>query len=85
MEAADSIEAKFLNRVGFSPAGTGVILMKLSDQKASSDPYEWGGRTMPPVHNWIIENFDAIENGQVIDTRVLLGETLTAATPEIAA
>lgn len=38
------------------------------------DPYEWGGRTMPTAHKFIIEQFDTLENGAVVDVQFILGE-----------
>ena len=62
--------------------------MRLSDQVATVDPYEWpslgsGVRTMPPAHDYITKHFDELIDGQVVDTRVVLGETDTPAEPEI--
>ncbi len=62
-------------RTGYSRDGSGVVLMMLSNQKASSDPYEWGGRTMPVAHNYIIEHFDTLSDGDVVDVSFILGET----------
>ena len=83
MASKNLIEQAFLQRCGYPIDGTAVVLMQLSDQKASSDPYEWGGRTMPVAHNYIIENFTNLTNGQVIDVRVILKETATPAVAEV--
>jgi hypothetical protein len=63
-----------------------VILMRLSDQRATVDPYEWGSisrRTMQNAHEYIYDYFDELEDGQVIDVRLLLLEATSAAEPEI--
>jgi hypothetical protein len=56
-----------------------VLLMKLGgDQpRVNHDPYEWGGgaRTMKTAHDYIIKNYDALINGDVIDVEYILGET----------
>lgn len=42
------------------------------------DPYNWPGRyigTMGPAHAFIIEHFDILESGDVIDSEFLRGET----------
>jgi hypothetical protein len=83
MESANEIEDKFLWHCGYPRDGRGVVLMHLGTQKATSDAYAWGGRTMPPVHLHIERHWDELSNGDVIDTRVLLGESEVAATPEI--
>lgn len=41
----------------------------------SNDPYSWGGRTMPVAHNYIIENWDKLKDGDVVDVEFILGET----------
>lgn len=40
-------------------------------------PNQWGGdtRTMPTVHLHLIDHWDEIESGDVIDVQFLLGET----------
>lgn len=84
MVAGGPVEDRFLWRYGFPREATfSVVLMHLSTQQASSDPYEWGGRTWPAAHMWIIENFDRLNDGDVVDVRVILGETDTPAAPEI--
>ena len=89
MLAATPIEDRFLWREGYPRDGNGVVLMCLSDQRATSDPYEWtafgwGPRTMPTAHLYIIYNFDNLRDGEVVDVRVILRESTTPADPEIA-
>ena len=38
-------------------------------------------RTMPTAHKWIIENWDELEHGQVVDVEFILG---IASEPKIA-
>ena len=88
MDAASAVQDRFLWRSGYPRNGSAVVLMRLSDQRATVDPYEWPSlgpyaRTMPSVHNYIIEHFGELLDGQVVDTRVVLGETATPAKPEI--
>lgn len=55
-----------------------VLLTKLNGTSgATADPYEWGDRTMRVAHLHVVENFDALEDGAVIDVEFLLGETQT--------
>ena len=49
--------------------------MKLNDQRASSDPYYWGNRTMTTAHVYIEQHWDRIEDGSVIDVEFILKET----------
>ncbi len=83
MIAANDIQDRYLWRCGYPRNGKGIVLMQLSDQQASSDLYEWGGRTMPNAHNFILEHFDDLEEGAVVDVQVILEETTTPVSPEI--
>jgi hypothetical protein len=42
---------------------------------AFNDPYDHGDRTWAVAHNHIIENWNAIKDGDVIDVQFILGET----------
>lgn len=45
---------------------------------AWNDPYGWkDARTMPVSHDWIINNWSDINDGDVIDVEFILGEKLT--------
>lgn len=77
----DPIAERFLWRCGYEPTVT--VLMRLYDQRANSDPYEWGDRTHKVAHNYIYGHFDKIESGQVVDVRVILGEQAEPEEPEI--
>ena len=39
-----------------------------------NDPYGWGGRTYPVAHKYIIEHWDELHDGDVIDVEFILGE-----------
>ena len=87
MVADGPIEDRYLWRTGY-PRGDSqpaIVLMHLSTQESHVDPYEWtGGRTMKAAHVWIIDHWDEISGGDVIDVRVTtLGLATKAATPEI--
>ena len=63
-------------RCGYPRDGSSIMLMMLNDGKATNDPYEWGAcRTMPYAHNYILEHFDELNDGDVVDVQVILGET----------
>jgi len=85
MVAANTTQDRFLWRCGYPRDGSGVVLMKLHDQQATSDAYGWGNdaRTMPAAHLWIEQHFDELAEGQVIDVRVILGEEAEPAPAEI--
>lgn len=78
IEAGDSWLAR---RVGF-PGG--IIFMRLSNQEAHSDPYDWRGdtRTMPNAHVFVDKHFDELVDGQLIDVEVILGEKTVPADSE---
>jgi hypothetical protein len=74
----DNGEQRWLMRcVGYPCDGRPNIIMTLltGAGKATNDPYEWGGRTYPVAHNWIIEHWDELEDGDVVDVEFILGET----------
>jgi len=83
MDAANPVEYRFLRREGYPMDGHGIVLMKLSDQKATSDSYAWDNRTMCAAHNWIEAQWSKLKDGDVVDVRVVLGMTTIPATPEI--
>lgn len=67
-------------RSGYPVDGSSIMLMKLSDGKATNDPYEWsalnmGTRTMQVAHDYIIDNFAALKDGDVVDVQFIIGET----------
>lgn len=81
------IQTYYFRRAGYPADGSSITLMCLSDCKATNDPYEWGAlgkgtRTLPNAHNFIIDNFDALNDGDVVDVEVILGESQTAKVSE---
>lgn len=55
-----------------------IILTRLDGNgTATNDPYAWGGRTWPNAHNYIIENWFLLKDGDVVDVSFILGETPT--------
>ena len=50
---------------------------------ADNDPYSWGGRTYPVAHNHIIEHWDELNEGDVVDVSFILGETQTKKIAEV--
>ena len=67
-----------LRRCGYPCDGTPNILMTRLDgdgSPASNDPYHWGGRTYPVAHDWIIDHWNELSDGDVVDVQFILGET----------
>lgn len=82
MCGADDIESRFLWRCGYPRDG--VVLMRLDDQGAHSDPYDWGGaNTTRQAHIWLCEHFDEFVHGQVLDVRMIRGDASEPAPAEI--
>jgi hypothetical protein len=76
MDPANAEQRYLLARVGFRD-GLSVTLMRLNDQKATADPYQWGAseRTMPNAHVYIEKHFDELKDGDVVDVEFILGES----------
>ncbi len=56
-----------------------VLLWRIAGEvhKATCDPYQWGGeaRTLPIAHQHIIDNWEELTSGDVVDVEFILGET----------
>lgn len=53
-----------------------IILIRLYDAEAQYTPSDWSNtRTMSYAHKYIIENWDSLDTGAVIDVEFILGET----------
>jgi len=75
---------KLLRRAGWSYDNPPVTLTHLANRKASADPFEWShGRTMSIAHQYIQQEWDSLESGQVIDVRVVMDETPKAVASEL--
>lgn len=83
MEAANGVEDAFLRRCGYPPGGGGVVLMDLNNQQANSDPYGQRSGTMQIAHNFILDHWPALKEGEVVDVRVIQGHATKRAAPEI--
>lgn len=61
-----------------------VLLARLDcNNGINYDPYHWGGsRTYQTAHNYIIQHWEELESGDVIDVEYILGETKTRKTSE---
>ena len=77
-------ERYLLRRAGYGPAldyPPCVVLCRMEasgvDRNATYDPYAWGQgtRTYLVAHEYIIEHFDQLESGAVVDVEFILGET----------
>lgn len=76
----DSQEQRYLmRRLGYPCDGVpNVILTRLEGEgQATNDPHAWNdARTFPVAHNWIIDHWNELKDGDVVDVEFILGETL---------
>lgn len=78
MLAEDDVQSYYVHdRCGYPRDGTGIVLCRLNDMSGHVDPYAWtdSPRTMATAHHHVYEHFDELNDGDVIDVQVLLGET----------
>lgn len=80
--AKNSPESWLLGRAGYgsndASHGDYVLLAQIDGGhgKITCDPFDWAGsRTLREAHKFIAAEFDALIPGQVIDVRVLIGES----------
>lgn len=64
-----------MRRAGFGDVPM-VYLVMLATEKCRYDPYNWDNmRTMGNAHNYIMDHWDTLNDGDVIDVEFILGET----------
>ena len=54
-----------------------LIRINGGDGNSDCDPHGWGNRTMITAHQFIIEEWDSLASGAVIDVEYILGEATT--------
>ncbi len=58
-----------------------VLLVKLTDALSYFHPFDWderlSGRTMGTAHQYLLDHWDEIPSGSVLDVEYVLGETKT--------
>lgn len=79
MNPTEEYQDYLLRRCGYACDGRPNVLVTRLDAngKASNDPYAWHNRTWRIAHNYIIEHWNELNNGDVIDVQFILGETTT--------
>jgi hypothetical protein len=68
----------FLRRCGYPCDGRpniAITHLAADGDRFSNDPYFWGGRTRPVAHQYIIEHWAELKDGDVVDVAFILGET----------
>ena len=62
-------------RAGYGPLC--VLFGRLNGGTFHYDPYDWADRTWKTAHTLIIEHFNELKDGDVVDVEFILGETTT--------
>ena len=78
MDAGSNIEQRYLlRRAGYSQPISGCVLFGRADGKSPIvyDYWHWKDRTYKTAHHHVINNFDDMKDGEVIDVEFILGET----------
>ena len=72
-------QRKALRTYGFPADNEPNILMThlRANDYATNDPYHWNDRTKYNAHKFIIENWNELKEGDVVDVEFILGETTT--------
>lgn len=71
-----------LSRAGFGTTeeeqGEYILLAMLNGERMSYDPHSWGGATtMPTAHGWLLDSWEDIKSGDVLDVEYITGITNT--------
>jgi hypothetical protein len=74
----DPVQRYYLRRYGYACDGKPNVLITHAagnGTPANNDPYSWQGRTWRFAHNYIIEHWNELADGDVVDVEFILGET----------
>lgn len=76
VSAGPSREHAILRRAGWNQE-RGIYMFHLGQDggKVCYDCYTWGDRTRKVVHAHLCREWDNLQDGQLLDVRVILGET----------
>lgn len=70
------IEEEYLiRRAGYAKDTDYIVVTILTSLESNCDIFKWENRTMRNAHQHILENFDSLKGGEVIDIEYILGET----------
>lgn len=68
-------DSYLLGRAGYRTRRC-VIFTRLDghgSNKAPYDPVDWPNRTMRIAHEWVLDNWDRLESGSVVDVEFIMG------------
>lgn len=76
---ADNEPQRYLmRRVGYPLDGLpniAIVHLQCGNDRITNDPYQQEGRTYPVGHHYIIDHWNELKDGSVVDVRFILGET----------
>jgi hypothetical protein len=78
MNPDNEAQRYLLRRVGYACDGRPNIVIThatADGRSATNDPYYWCDRTYKVAHDYIINNWDVLNDGDVVDVSFILGET----------
>jgi hypothetical protein len=75
---ANEVQRWYLRSCGYPLDGrpnVAISHLAASGRPFSNDPYAWtGARTMTVAHNWILDNWENLSDGDVVCVETILGE-----------
>lgn len=83
------VEERYCQRYGYPMEGNPSIAIchfaLPVGRRITNDPYEWGDRTFATAHEYILDHWDELMDGDVVDVELILGEKITKKQSEILA
>jgi hypothetical protein len=80
MNPENDAQRYYLRRYGYPCDGAPNVVVthaNANGDPATNDPYSWKSRTWGVAHNHIIEHWDELDDGSVVDVEFILGNSLT--------
>lgn len=79
----DGNDGPLARHAGYGRDRPCILVAPLRGGRLCFDPYEYGvDRTFKVAHFWLIDNFDDVNDGDVVDVEFILGEVLAPKRPE---
>lgn len=76
--ASQRIQAYYMRRCGYPcdrRPNIAITNLNMDGGPAWNDPDGWGTRTMSVAHNFILEHWSTLRDGDVVDVQFVLGKT----------
>lgn len=68
-------ERYLLRRAGYSMGEPLVILGRLEGDECHYDPYDWNCDPWRTVHHYLVQHWDEVNSGDVLDAEFIRGES----------